>query len=244
MRLPTLYRAALSSLSVARASRSTAACSTIWRTSPTAPISRSTARAPAWARCWAPSSHAHGRRRCARSGARSCSASRVTVLAALAGYWLTMADPEWYYTLGGRYGARPHARLLDRSAPQGAVRRRRGGWRRADRLLVVPVRAQLAHRLAVLCTWHRTRRADPAAAGDERPDVWLVLRALCQPRPWLRAWRLADHPWRDGAAGGRLVRRRGPRDRRCIPVPRPEGPAAEPGGARAGAPAWSPWARS
>ncbi len=25
----------------------------------------------------------------------------VTVLAALAGYWLTMADPEWYYTLVG-----------------------------------------------------------------------------------------------------------------------------------------------
>ena len=54
-----------------------------------------------------------------------------------------------------------------------ALRRRGGGRRIADRLLVVPVRAQFAHRPALLCARHRARRADPAAAGDERPDAGL-----------------------------------------------------------------------
>ncbi|WP_119299565.1 stage II sporulation protein M [Dongia deserti] len=99
MRLPTLYRAALSSLSVARAisldrsllayleNLANRAYFQIY--GPRAGLGE--VLAGFFARSWPNAVRATGR--------PALLSIAVTILSALAGYWLTMADMEWYYTL-------------------------------------------------------------------------------------------------------------------------------------------------
>src|SRR6185503_7091727 len=101
MRLPTLYRAALSSLSVARAisldrsllgyleNLANRAYFQIY--GPRASLGE--VLAEFFGRSWPAAVRAIGR--------PILLSIAVTVLAALAGHWLTTADPEWYYTLMG-----------------------------------------------------------------------------------------------------------------------------------------------
>lgn len=101
MRLPTLYRAALSSLSVARAiSLDRSLLAYLENLANRAYFQIYGPRATLgevlgdfFGRSWPAAVRSIGR--------PILLSIAVTVLAALAGYWLTMADPEWYYTLAG-----------------------------------------------------------------------------------------------------------------------------------------------
>src|SRR5262245_50276001 len=101
MRLPGLYRAALSSLSVARAiSLDRSLLAYLENLANRAYFQIYGPRATLgevlgdlFGRSWPAAVRSIGR--------PILLSIAVTVLAALAGYWLTMADPEWYYTLAG-----------------------------------------------------------------------------------------------------------------------------------------------
>ena len=134
MRLPTLYRAALSSLSVARAiSLDRSLLGYLENLANRAYFQIYGPRASLgevlgtfFARSWPAAVRAIGR--------PILLSIAVTVLAALAGYWLTMADPEWYYTLVGDMAqGRTPGRAASRcsSPPRRSARRWHGCSTRA-----------------------------------------------------------------------------------------------------------------